>query len=157
MQLLGGRVPTDRADDWNAIKYVLAQLKDTWDRGDAAAYARCFSADAVYVIFVGTVYVGRADIERSHEALFTKFAKGTTTFLTVLDVRFHGPDTATVLTTGDAAKRPPRAGRGKVQSFTFHRGPDGWECVAFHNTKRSPLMERISFHMDRRFRPDHTT
>ena len=111
----------------------------------------------MYVIFVGTVYVGRSDIVRSHEALFAKFAKGTTTFLTVLDVRFHGPDTATVLTTGDAAKRPPPPGRGKVQSFTFHRAADGWACVAFQNTKRSPLMERVSFRMDRRFRPGHMT
>ena len=54
---------------------------------------------------------------------------------------------------GDAAKRPPRPGRGKVQSYTFRRGGTGWECVAFHNTKRSTLMERISYVFDRRFRP----
>ncbi|WP_052359318.1 SgcJ/EcaC family oxidoreductase [Actinoplanes friuliensis] len=135
------------------INDCLARMKDAWDRGDATAYAECFSPDAVYVIFVGTTYIGRRDITECHEALFAKFAKGTTMFLTVLDMRFHGPDTATVLTSGDAAKRAPRPGRGKVQTYTFHRGTDGWTCVSFQNTKRNVLMERTSFLFDRRFRP----
>jgi uncharacterized protein (TIGR02246 family) len=152
-QLIAGPVPADHADDWAGIRACLARLKDAWDRGDRTGYAECFSLDATYVIFVGTVYRGRPDIADSHAALFAKFAKGTTMFLTVLDVRFHGADVATVLTTGDVGKRAPRPGAGKVQSYTFHRGATGWECVAFQNTKRHRLMERTSFGFDRRFRP----
>jgi uncharacterized protein (TIGR02246 family) len=153
VQLFADRVPADRTEDWADVRAGLARLKDAWDRGDAAAYADCFSSDATYVIFVGTVYAGRQDIADCHAALFAKFAKGTTMFVTVHDVRFHGPDTVTVVTSGDAAKRAPRPGRGKVQTFTFHRGAAGWECVAFQNTKRNTLMERVSFRFDRRFRP----
>ena len=152
-QLIAAPVPADRTGDWADIRARLARLKNAWDRGDAAGYAECFSVDATYVTFVGTVYLGRQDIADCHAALFARFARDTTMFLTVRDVRFHGAATATVLTTGDAAKRPPRPGRGKVQSYTFRRGCTGWECVAFHNTRRSTLMERISYVFDRRFRP----
>src|SRR6187549_2304261 len=105
VQLIAEPVPPDRAGDWAEIRACLARLKDAWDRGDATGYAKCFSPDATYVIFVGTVYRGRPDIADSHAALFARFAKGTTMFLTVLDVRFHGADVATVLTTGDVGKR----------------------------------------------------
>ena len=152
-QLFAGPIPADRTDDWAGVRACLARLKDAWDRGDATGYSDWFSPTASYVIFVGTVYLGRPDIADCHAALFARFAKGTTMYLTVRDVRFHGADTVTVVTTGDAAKRPPRPGTGKVQSFTFHRGATGWECVAFQNTKHNTLMEHTSYLFDRRFRP----
>src|SRR3982751_4443231 len=152
VQLIAGTIPADRTGDWAGVRACLARLEDAWAAGDATGYADCFSNDATYVTFAGTVHLGRQDIADCHQALFATFAKGTRMFPTVRDVRFHGPDTATVLTTGDIGNRPPRSG-GKVQSFTFHRGAAGWECVAFQNTKHHRVMERISWLFDRRFRP----
>ena len=150
-QLIAGPIPADRTEDWAGVRACLARIKATWDQGDATGYAACFAAEATYVSFVGTTYLGRQDILECHAALFAKFAQGTTMFVTVLDVRFHGDSTATVLTSGNATKKPSH--QGKVQTFTFGRVTGGWECVAFQNTKRNTLLERTSYLFDRRFRP----
>jgi uncharacterized protein (TIGR02246 family) len=139
--------------DLAGIHESLDRIKDAWDRGDPDAYASCFTPGASYVTFVGTIYLGRTDIADSHRALFEKFAKGTRMHMTVLDVQFYGTDTVTVVTCGDAAKKPPRHERAKVQSFTFCRTDQGWLCAAFQNTKSRPLMERVAALFDRRFIP----
>ena len=49
---------------------------------------------------------------------------------------------------GDTYKgrRPADCKLGKVQTYAVVRADDGhWRIAAFHNTKRKPLMERISF------------
>ncbi|MFC9972406.1 SgcJ/EcaC family oxidoreductase [Spirillospora sp. NPDC127200] len=133
---------TDRA----AVTAVISALVDAWDRNDADAYAARFTEDATYVTFVGTRYQGRREIAESHRVLFAKFLKGTRLADEIVDVRFLGPDAAVVTGRGDTYKgrRPGRL--GKVQTYTLVREADGHSRVAaFHNTKRRPLMEAISF------------
>ncbi|MFG3532374.1 SgcJ/EcaC family oxidoreductase [Streptomyces sp. NPDC047917] len=129
-----------------AVRAVIASLIDAWQRHDAQAYGARFTADATYITFVGTYYQGRADIVESHRTLFEKHLKGTRLADEVLDVRFHGPDTAVVTGRGDTYRgsRPQRL--TKIQTYTLVREGDGeWRIAAFHNTKRKPLLEAISF------------
>ena len=128
-------------------------MTEAWDRGDAEAYARCFTPDASYVTFVGTTYLGRQDIAECHRALFAKFGKGTRMRMEILSLGHPAPTTITVVSSGDVTKKPPRR-LAKMQTFTFTRDDDGeWLCAAFQNTKHHPLMERVSFLFDERFRP----
>ena len=85
--------------------------------------------------------------------MFRRFLKGTKIANTVVDVRFYGPNAAVVCTRGDNFKRrrPADTKLAKVQTYTLIREDDGqWRIAAFHNTKRKPLMEGVSF----RFLPD---
>ena len=125
---------------------VLERMADAWARGDGGAYGACFTEDASYVTFVGTVYRGRADIARSHQALFGKFLKGTRLSYEIVEVRPIGADAALVITRGDVQKgRRPESLR-KVQTYTMVRQADGqWLCAAFQNTQRRALMEALSF------------
>jgi uncharacterized protein (TIGR02246 family) len=137
-------------DAAQATADITALIKATvaaWDAGDGAAYAAGFTEDATYVTFVGTLYRGRDEIGRAHQALFDKFLKGSRLVEEVLDVRFLGPDTAVVTSRGDVAKHGDRLAKlAKVQTYTFVREADGrWRIAAFHNTKRKELMEKISF------------
>lgn len=118
-----------------------------WDSGDGAAYAANFTADATYITFVGTVYRGRDEIARAHQALFDKFLQGSSLWDDILDIRFLGSDTAVVTSRGDVGKHGTRPSKlSKVQTYTVVREPDGqWRIAAFQNTKRKALMERISF------------
>ena len=137
--------------DVAAITSVLNELVAAWGRHDAEAYGELFTEDATYTTFVGTLYQGRQDIAESHRALWAKFVKGTKLADEVLDVRFLGPDTAVVNGRGDTykGKRPHKL--TKIQTYTLVRQSDGkWRIAAFHNTKRRPLMESISY----RFAPD---
>ncbi|GGS53719.1 SgcJ/EcaC family oxidoreductase [Streptomyces cinerochromogenes] len=132
--------------DHAAVTAVLDALVAAWNRHDADAYGRLFTEDASYATYVGTLYQGRQDITESHRVLFTTFLKDTLLADEVVGVRLLGPDTAVVTGRGDTYKgsRPRRL--GKVQTYTLVREADGaWRIAAFHNTKRRPLMEAVSF------------
>lgn len=128
------------------IAAVIASLIDAWKRHDAEAYGALFTEDASYITFMGTCYRGRREIASSHRALFEKALKGTELAGEVDDIRFFGADTAIVTGRGDTFKGKPPAGLTKVQTYTMVRGQDGqWRIAAFHNTKRKPILEALSF------------
>ncbi|NUT95554.1 MAG: SgcJ/EcaC family oxidoreductase [Saccharothrix sp.] len=141
----------------DAVLSVLSELVDAWGRQDADAYGELFTEDATYVTFVGTRYQGRAEIVESHRVLFEKFLKGTRLADEVVDVRFLTPDTAVVTGRGDTYKGSPPRKLTKVQTYTLVRQDDRWRIAAFHNTKRKPVMEAISFRAAPALRPTERT
>ncbi|NJP95273.1 SgcJ/EcaC family oxidoreductase [Nonomuraea sp. FMUSA5-5] len=127
------------------VRTLFADLEDAWNRGDGHAYGACFTEDASYTTFVGTVYHGRDDLAAAHQALFDSVLKDTRMFNEITGIRFLGPGVAVVTGRGEVAKRRPRT-YGKVQTYTLVREGDGrWRIAAFHNTQRKPLMEAVSF------------
>jgi uncharacterized protein (TIGR02246 family) len=131
--------------DAAAVTAVLTELVAAWERHDADAYGELFTEDATYITYIGTYYRGRRDIVDSHRALFGGFLKGTRLADEILDIRFHGPDTAVVNGRGDTYKGTPPRTLSKIQTYTLVREDDGrWRIAAFHNTKRKPLLESIS-------------
>jgi uncharacterized protein (TIGR02246 family) len=142
------------ADNGAAITAVIASLADAWRAHDAEAYGALFTDDATYTTFIGTCYRGRRDIVDSHRALFAGPLKGTQLAGAIDAVRFYGPDTAVVTGRGDTYKGKPPADLAKVQTYTLVRGADGrWRIAAFHNTKRKPLLEAITFRLAPGTRP----
>jgi uncharacterized protein (TIGR02246 family) len=141
-------------DDRTAVMLLVYALEDAWASHDADAYGALFTSDATYTTFLGTRYRGRAEIVESHRALFTRALRGTRIANEILDIRFYGPDTAVLTSSGDTYKgrRPDRL--GKVQTYTIVRRPDGaWRVAAFQNTKRRPLLEELSFRLAPAARP----
>jgi uncharacterized protein (TIGR02246 family) len=137
--------------DRQAATAVIAALVQAWERNDADAYGALFTEDATYTTFVGTYYRGRRDIVASHKALFEKFLAGTKLADEIVDVRLLGPDTVVITGRGDTYKGAKPKKLTKVQTYTMIRESDGqWRIAAFHNTKRKPLLEAISF----KFAPD---
>ncbi|MGW0195260.1 SgcJ/EcaC family oxidoreductase [Nonomuraea sp. NPDC003201] len=127
------------------IQNLFTELESAWDRGDGVAYGACFTEDASYTTFVGTVYHGRDDLATGHQALFDTVLKGTKMFNEITEVRFYGSGAAVVTGRGDVAKKRP-AKLSKVQTYTLVREADGrWRIASFHNTRRRPLMEAVSF------------
>ena len=112
------------------------------DAGDAAAYAREFTADATYVTYAGIAYEGRDAIERGHVPVFEQWQKGTRIRLRVISVRHLGDEVAVVLTEGGIGKR--RIPIDKVQTLTMVRRDGRWQCTAFQNTKKNRLFIRMN-------------
>ena len=132
---------TDEAD----VRRVLDALAEAWDRHDADAFGAQFSDDASYITFLGTEYRGRADIERSHAALFAGPLKRTRLAGEITEIRFPADDLAIVTGVGDTyTGKHPRT-LGKRQTFVLVRRVEGWRIVAFHNTRRRRLLERLQF------------
>jgi uncharacterized protein (TIGR02246 family) len=135
-----------------SIDMCLARMKRAWDAGDAAAYAQEFTEDASYVIYVGLIYFGRAEIERAHLPVFAKWQKGSRMNLRVLQTRMLTAETAVVVTEGGIGKgRNIR--RDKVQTFVMVRREGRWLCSAFQNTKRNWLFIRVNQLIERRSEP----
>lgn len=132
--------------DVDAVIAVLEGLVAAWERHDAEAYGDLFTEDATYVTYVGTFYQGRQDIVDSHRTLFAGFLKGTQLADDIQSIRFHGPRTAVVNGRGDTFKNKRPRKLSKIQTYTLIRQSDGeWRITAFHNTKRRPLMESVSY------------
>ncbi|WP_433467369.1 SgcJ/EcaC family oxidoreductase [Spirillospora sp. CA-128828] len=140
-------------NDTTAIQSLFARLTSAWGAGDGAAYGACFTTDATYITYVGTLYRGAEEIGDAHQALFDSFLKGTKLACEIVDIRLTTPDTAVVITRGDTYKKAPGKLK-KLQTNTVVRGADGqWRLAAFQNTLHKSLMEAVSFKFQPATRP----
>ena len=114
----------------------LDRIRDAWDAGDAATYARQFTADATYVIFLGDAILGCAEIERTHVDVFGRWQKGTRMAIDIVQLTELSPDVVVVLTAGGISKTEPIV-RDKFQTYTLVRQDGAWLCAAFQNTEMS--------------------
>ncbi|HEY3685278.1 MAG TPA: SgcJ/EcaC family oxidoreductase [Streptosporangiaceae bacterium] len=119
---------------------VLESFREAWDAGDAAAYGRLFTEDATYVIFMGEVMLGRAEIEDTHRDVFAKWQKGTTMIVEPLRTTMLGDDAAVVLTRGGIGHG--HVAFDKFQTFTLVRRDGRWLIAAFQNTGMSAHAKR---------------
>jgi uncharacterized protein (TIGR02246 family) len=140
-------------DDQAAVIAVVYALEDAWGRHDADAYGGLFTPDATYTTYLGTHYRGRAEIVESHRALFARALRGTRIADEIVDLRFYRLDTAVLISRGDTYKGEPPAKLSKIQTYTLVRGLEGWQVAAFHNTKRRPVLEEITFWLAPASRP----
>ncbi|MGW4718516.1 SgcJ/EcaC family oxidoreductase [Nocardia sp. NPDC004260] len=143
------------ADDLRAVCGTIATMTAAWGRNDADAFGATFTENATYTTFLGTHYVGRRDLTEAHRALFSGFLKGTELADSFLGVRFYGADVAIVTSRGDRYEGDRPAELSKTQTYTLVREADSqWRIASFHNTKRQPVMERISFLFDPATKPE---
>ena len=140
--------------DEAAIAAVFRRLEQTWAHADATGFGELFTVDCTYTTWVGTAYQGREEVAESHRVLWSRFLKGSRLVGEDVSVRFLTPDVAVVTSRGDVytGRRPRRL--SKVQTYTLVREADGrWRIAAFQNTKRRPLLEKISFRTEPRLIP----
>jgi uncharacterized protein (TIGR02246 family) len=121
----------------------LERIRSAWDAGDARAYAKEFTEDATYVIFLGDPLVGRDEIEKNHVDVLAKWQEGTRMAVRVISARRLDNDVASVLTVGGIGRSGPIL-YDKLQTFTFVRRDSRWMCAAFQNTRMSRRAERAS-------------
>lgn len=120
----------------DTVENCLQRIRQAWDDADATAYAREFTEDATYVIFLGDVLLGRAEIERAHVDVLTKWQRGTRLIVKPVAVTMLDDDVATVLTVGGIGHGNPTE-YDKFQTLTLVRRDGRWRCAAFQNTEMS--------------------
>src|SRR4051812_23381488 len=86
--------------DEHPVRLLYTSLMRAWSDGDAEAYGRCFTDDADYVSFDGTLAHGRAAIVRAHDALFRGVLAGSSLVGDFEDLRFLGPEVVVAHATG---------------------------------------------------------
>src|ERR1700690_3792845 len=91
--------------DANAIRTLVNRMCEAWSRGDAVAYADCFSDDSDYVTYNGVHLHGRRENADLHRALFRGVLKGTRVSARIESIAFLSQDIALIHTAGSGAKR----------------------------------------------------
>jgi uncharacterized protein (TIGR02246 family) len=134
------RPSLESADD-AALRALMAQMTDAWNRGDSAALAATFAEDGEMVAGDGTLTSGRAKIERYLADLMTRLPKGTRFTAAVTGVRLVTPDVAVLsssggfLMPGDVDVTPERAG---FQAVIAVREGGAWRATLFQRTRVLP-------------------
>lgn len=126
-----------------ALRDLMTQLEEAWNRGDAATWAKFFTDDARFVTLRGDVAVGRAAIEANHRFIFGSIYKGTQNRTAIESMVFPSPGVAIVdllhNVTNFAALPPgvnatePGVLRARMRFIAvLHEGT--WRFVAAQNT-----------------------
>jgi uncharacterized protein (TIGR02246 family) len=137
-------------EDQSAIRTIIEQETEAWNRGDAKAYSVRFAQDGGFTNILGMVFYGRQPFEDRHEEIFTTFYKGSRLKQSIRKLRFVTQDVAVVdidtELTGFAGLPPTvRAWpdgvlRTRLQQVLVKR--EGiWWIEAYHNVEARPVPE----------------
>jgi uncharacterized protein (TIGR02246 family) len=128
-------------NDEGAIRAILQQIEEAWNRSDSASIAAQFAEDANFIQIFGGQLDGRAAIEGSHRSIFDTIYKGSRGSFPIRSIRFLRPDVAIVF----ARARVNFNEGGKAREI--HTRPTlvvvkehgRWQIVAFQNTRVSEM------------------
>jgi len=101
-----------RGADEAALRKLVADQTEAWNRSDAAAWSRDFAEDAAFINIVGTVFNGREEIQKRHAAIFESLFKGSRTEVTVTRVLFVDNAVAVVESIAFVGTAPLAEGAG---------------------------------------------
>jgi uncharacterized protein (TIGR02246 family) len=138
------------------ITLLIDQQADAWNRGDAAAWAACFTDDARFVNIMGMTLVGRREIEQRHAMMFrTVFAGSRTEVVTdaitmipgglALARTTHVVSALRGLPPGIQATDPDGTLRTRMLYVLSRPAPgDAWQVFAGQNTAIVPVSSPTS-------------
>lgn len=136
-----------RAADEAALRELVADQTEAWNRSDAAAWSKDFAPEAAFINIVGTVFNGREEIEKRHAAIFNTLFKGSRTEVTVTRLVFVDNAVAVVdmehVVTGYAGLppgiQPTEPGVLKTRMrYVMKKTGKTWRIVAGQNTDVKP-------------------
>ena len=133
---------TAQVSDEAAISQLQSRQADAWNRRDAAAYARLFTADGDVVNVLGWWWQGRAEIERKLTAAFAFVFRESKLAITDVQVRALSPTVAVahVRWTMTGARTPPGMPepREGIQLQVLTKQNNEWLIASFQNTNSVP-------------------
>lgn len=130
-------------DDQPAIRALIVEQADAWNRHDARAYAALFSADADVVNVQGWWWRGRAELERKLTRAFTVVFRESRLTITEVSIDLIGPGLAIAHArwTMEGGRAPPGASsapRSGIQLLVLREETGQWRIRAFQNTNSLP-------------------
>jgi uncharacterized protein (TIGR02246 family) len=126
---------------------VPAAFAEAWNRRDADGIAALFEEDAEFVNVVGLWWHDREAIRRAHAYGLERIFSRSTLEVVRVKVKSLADGIAVVHArmrlTGQTPIGETTAPSPRQNVFTFvaRRGPEGWRCVAAHNTDVVPRAE----------------
>jgi uncharacterized protein (TIGR02246 family) len=136
-----------QSPDEMALRNIIKDEINTWNRGDAVGYSRHFAAGGTFTNIRGEFFTGYPAFLKQHEVIFKGIFKKTTMNQEIASLKFIRPDLAiveTVTTVTGAAQGPPgvtrdskRRIRTRLMQVAMKSG-GAWTIVAYHNVDIKP-------------------
>ena len=129
------------SDDESAVRNVLAEYADSWNRHDMVAFRRVFTDDCDYVNIAGIHWKGVQENVQRHAELFQNRLKTAVQTLTGAQVRFPTPNVALVHATWDVTGWSRPTGEAvpvlkEITTMVMIKTNGKWLITAFQNTER---------------------
>ena len=131
-------VDTSSVKDEAAIRKLLSDFLEAWNRHDAKAFSMVFSQDADFANVAGVGAHGRAEIEKFHAPRFAANFKDSHQTIVESKIRFIKSDVAAVdarwemigAKNAEGQEIPLRKG---LLNFTMTRESNQWFITVMHN------------------------
>ena len=127
-----------RAESEQAIRKVIADAAEAWNRRDAPALGLLFAADADLVPVGGTLLKGRAEIEAHHAILLAASDKETRLAWKASGIRFLRPDVAIVRVAAEVTSGDAREKRTSYATLALTKQAGQWMIASMENTSACP-------------------
>jgi uncharacterized protein (TIGR02246 family) len=152
LSLFATLVNAQTKPDETAIRKILEEEVNTWNRGDADGYSRHFAAEGTFTNVQGRFFSGYKAFRDRHEEIFKGQFRGTVLQEEVVSLRFVRPDVAVVdaLTwvSGFSKAGPPPVlqtdAKGRLRTRLlqlFVKDGDDWKITVYHNVDIKPGIE----------------
>lgn len=137
------QAPADEA----AIRSIVQNEIDTWNKGDAVAYSKDFATMGTFTNIRGQFFSGYDAFLKQHQVIFDGIFKNTTLKQRVVSLKFVRPDVAVVETvTAVSGMAQPPTGvtlyeKGQIHTRLLQivaKENGAWKIVTYHNTDVKP-------------------
>ena len=136
-----------QSPDETALRNIIKDEVNTWNKGDAVGYSRHFAAGGTFTNIRGQFFTGYPAFLKQHEVIFKGIFKKTTLKQDVVSLKFIRPDVAiieTVTTVAGTAHPPPgvtRDSKKRIRTRLMQvavKSGGAWTIVAYHNVDVKP-------------------
>jgi len=136
--------PAGTTADEAAVRQVIAEMTDGFNRHDGKAASQMYQPNARLVTVRGEVMEGQAAIERGLTSIFQTRARNATHRTVDLTIRFLRPDIALAHVTNELSGLVAPDGQSlpshqELSLRVFIKEHGRWQVVAFHNTMIRPF------------------
>ena len=141
---VGCKQNNDQRKDEEAIRNVILQMTEGFNKHDAKAATQMYTSDADFVNVRGDKYTGAEEIQQKLGAIFLTRAKQATLKTLNVSVRFVNPELAIAHVTNELSGLVDSTGvtlpsHQELSVRVFIKESDNWRVTAFHNTLIRPF------------------
>jgi len=145
--VLAGPLTAQSRSDTAAVRNIVKNEIETWNKGDATGYSRDFAASGTFTNIRGQFFTGYPGYLKQHEVIFQGIFKQTTLKQEIVSLKFIRPDVAileTATTVNGAAQGPlgvTRDANGRIRTRLMQvvaKENGVWKIMTYHNVDVKP-------------------
>jgi len=145
--VLGSQLGAQSSSDTVAVRQIVQNEIDTWNKGDATGYSRDFAASGTFTNIRGQFFTGYPGYLKQHEVIFQGIFKNSILKQDIVSLKFIRPDVAileTATTVSGAAQAPvgvTRDDQGRIRTRLMQvvaKDNGVWKIMTYHNVDVKP-------------------